>query len=319
MRLQASHWLLVAAGGLLWPVTSAADNLSTEGVVRLGNAKSSLPSVEDGETGGTEQAGYRRRHSTGSAPACCPQDGHSHSNCRRCARGCRPRHGHCSVCGVGGRHAHAWAHAGYGCPHGHGLGCPHGVGHCGTCGIYSCHPCCAHLMHALHWLSPYHGGCTVPPDHGFAPPGHHSIPRAAVTYRRWFPRAWTGEPSTADPNFRYPMVYTPTDTTQLGFYYQRVPVWQRVPGMIPPPPRPHEWHVPASGVGQAGYCGPQGETSSGDSADAPSADGNGTTGSPDKPAANNGTSPVPEIRDGGSPGHVPANPDSAPAPPPPAA
>jgi hypothetical protein len=148
------------------------------------------------------------------------------------------------------------------------------------------------------------------------------MPRAAVTYRRWFPGAWTGEPSTADPNFRYPMVYTPTDTTQLGYYYQRVPVWQRMPGMIPPPPRPNEWHVPALGVGQAGYCPPQGEAVSGDEADASSADGDVELGSPAKPAAIDATSPVPEIKEGGSPGPVPAAPDAAPvapAPPPPAA
>ena len=310
MRLQASHWLLVVAGGVLLPVTAAADHPSTEGVVRLGNAKANLPSVEDGATGSTEQAGYRRHHSVGSAPECCPQNGYAYGNCRRCARRCRTRHGYCSACGVGSRHAHGWGHAGYGCPHG-GWGCPHGAGYCGTCGLYGCHPCCAHLMHALHWLSPYHGGCTVPPDHGFAPPGHHPMPRAAVTYRRWFPGAWTGEPSAADPNFRYPMVYTPTDTTQLGFYYQRVPVWQRVAGMIPPPPRPNEWHVPAYAVGHAGYCGPQGEAVSGDSADAPSADADADSGSSDKPAAIDATSPAPDIKEGGSPEYVPA----APAPP----
>ncbi len=34
----------------------------------------------------------------------------------------------------------------------------------------------------------------------------------------------------------------PTDTTQLGYYYQKVPTWVPVPGMIPPPPQPEEWH-----------------------------------------------------------------------------
>lgn len=327
MRLQASHWLLVAAGGLLLPMTAAADDSSTEGVVRLGNAKTRLPSVQVGESGSTEQAGYRRNNSLGRAPECCPQNGQSLTHCRQCARAYGTRHGNCPDRGAGlgvrGRHGRWGAHSGYGCPPGNGLACRHGVGYCGTCGVYGCHhPYCGHLMHALHWLSPYHGGCTVPPDHGFAPPGHHPVPRAAVTYRRWFPGQWTGEPSTADPNFRYPMVYTPTDTTQLGFYYQRVPVWQRVAGMIPPPPRPNEWHAPAFGVGHAGFCGTQGETVSGDSADGSSEDEDANSGGSGKPAPIDATSPVPEIQDGGPPEHSPADPHiapPAPAPDPPAA
>lgn len=34
----------------------------------------------------------------------------------------------------------------------------------------------------------------------------------------------------------------PTDTTQLGYYYQKVPTWAPVPGRIPPAPQPGEWH-----------------------------------------------------------------------------
>ena len=47
MRLQTSYWLLLAAGGLLLPATAAADDPSTEGVVRLGKANASLPSATE--------------------------------------------------------------------------------------------------------------------------------------------------------------------------------------------------------------------------------------------------------------------------------
>src|SRR5690606_31408820 len=46
-----------------------------------------------------------------------------------------------------------------------------------------------------------------------------------------------------------PQVHMPTDTTQLGFYYQRVPTWAPVPGMIPPPPNPADYHYYATGWG----------------------------------------------------------------------
>jgi hypothetical protein len=103
-----------------------------------------------------------------------------------------------------------------------------------------------------HWLnchSPYHR-CTVPPDHGFAPPAHRPICPTAAAYGRMF-----GGPGGAavDPNYRHPMVYMPTDTTQLGFYYQHVPYWTPRPGMIPPVPHPDEWHTPDTGVVFTGF------------------------------------------------------------------
>jgi hypothetical protein len=39
-------------------------------------------------------------------------------------------------------------------------------------------------------------------------------------------------------------VYMPTDTTQLGFYYQHAPRWLPAPGMIPAAPNPNDWHQP---------------------------------------------------------------------------
>src|SRR5690606_22022975 len=38
-------------------------------------------------------------------------------------------------------------------------------------------------------------------------------------------------------------VYMPTDTTQLGYYYQHVPYWLPRPNAVPPAPRPADWHV----------------------------------------------------------------------------
>ena len=37
-------------------------------------------------------------------------------------------------------------------------------------------------------------------------------------------------------------VYMPTDTTQLGYYYQATPRWQARQGMVPLTPTPSLWH-----------------------------------------------------------------------------
>jgi hypothetical protein len=63
-----------------------------------------------------------------------------------------------------------------------------------------------------------------------------------VPYYKFFPNGWTGQP-TPVPQLRLPMVYMPTDTTQLGYYYQHVPHWHAYQGMTPPVPRPVDWHV----------------------------------------------------------------------------
>ncbi len=70
------------------------------------------------------------------------------------------------------------------------------------------------------------------------------IYRVPVAYARYWPTSYyTGG---YDPALRYaqplPMVYQPTDTTQLGFYHQRVPQWQPRPNAIPGPPWPPHWH-----------------------------------------------------------------------------
>jgi len=41
---------------------------------------------------------------------------------------------------------------------------------------------------------------------------------------------------------QYPSVYQPTDTTQLGYYYHKVPTWQNQPGRLPAAPIPAHFH-----------------------------------------------------------------------------
>src|SRR5690606_23416652 len=120
-------------------------------------------------------------------------------------------------------------------------------GHCGFGG----NPHCGHcwLGRCLNAHSPYHC-CTYPPDHGWAPPAHRPIWPTPALYSRMFAGAGG---AAVDPNYRHPMVYMPTDTTQLGFYYQQVPYWQPRPGMIPPVPHPDEWHTPYTGVVFTGF------------------------------------------------------------------
>jgi hypothetical protein len=80
--------------------------------------------------------------------------------------------------------------------------------------------------------------------------------RRGVAYNKFFPDAWTGQPSApVVPGMpRAPWVYMPTDTTQLGFYYQHVPYWQPVYGMVPAAPNPNDWHQPML-AGEEGVYG----------------------------------------------------------------
>jgi len=84
-------------------------------------------------------------------------------------------------------------------------------------------------------------------------PNVHPVQRTPVVYQRYWPRKWYGMPGggiAADAP-RAPVVYMPTDTTQMGFYYQRAPRWQPRPGMLPPPPNPwsmHQYTRPPNGA-----------------------------------------------------------------------
>jgi hypothetical protein len=103
--------------------------------------------------------------------------------------------------------------------------------------------------------------------YGYQTPGEYwlrpvrrPIYRVPVAYARYWPTSYyTGG---YDPALRYsqplPMVYQPTDTTQLGFYHQRVPQWQPRPGAIPGPPWPPQWHYVVP-VRYGTFVGPNGE------------------------------------------------------------
>jgi hypothetical protein len=104
-----------------------------------------------------------------------------------------------------------------------------------------------HCRHK-HWFREHY--CKHSPDHGYASPGKIPIYRQGVQYNSYFPVGWYG---TANGNMTgpvYPTIYQPTDTTQLGFYYQHVPFWQPNPNALPPRPIPAQWHrkIPAGQV-----------------------------------------------------------------------
>ncbi|MGD9855259.1 MAG: hypothetical protein AB7U20_09950 [Planctomycetaceae bacterium] len=236
MRLHLSTWLPAAAGVLLLPALVTAEDDSAEGVVRLGSARQSAIPAGSYDAGAAQQVGFHAGYNGGCSDGACGQ-------------GCGAGYGCPSACGSDS-----------GCPSGCQTGC--GYGSCDPCGCGSCGDCkvCG-VLQCLR-CRPV-GGCHYSPDHGWAPPGKHPRPRTAATYRRWFPGSWTGEGSYAESGYLYPMVYTPTDTTQLGYYHQRVPVWQHRAGMIPPVPHPDQFHVPNFGVccnggvdaAACGYCG----------------------------------------------------------------
>ncbi len=92
-------------------------------------------------------------------------------------------------------------------------------------------------IHDKHWYGYVNQGPWMRPI-------RRPLYRVPVQYARYWPSSYyTGGYS---PAARYaqplPMVYQPTDTTQLGFYHQRVPQWQPRPDAIPGPPWPPAWH-----------------------------------------------------------------------------
>lgn len=124
------------------------------------------------------------------------------------------------------------------CPTGNcppSAGCP--TGHChggcfgGFCGDYYC-------KHS--------------PDYGYGPPAKWPLQRRGVEYTHYYPQQWYG--AGADYSGSYaPMVYQPTDTTQLGYKYQHVPFWQPMPNRLPPRPIPAQWHITPPPVQATSY------------------------------------------------------------------
>ena len=146
------------------------------------------------------------------------------------------------------------------CPAGNGYavgGCP--TGNCPTGGGCPTGNCpggcpggCFHGKFGEHY-------CKHSPDYGYAPPAKYPLHRRGVEYTNYYPQNWYG--AGADYSGSYaPMVYQPTDTTQLGYYYQHVPFWQPMPNRLPPRPVPAQWHitpapVQASRFGSGGFAG----------------------------------------------------------------
>lgn len=126
--------------------------------------------------------------------------------------------------------------------------CPGGVGYgCGNRFGFR-------VRQFFDWFNPC-GMCVHSPDHGFCPPAKRPIYYRPVAYTQNYPPNWSGQAGypaqTAGGPAPY-SVYWPTDTTQLGYYYQQVPQWYPNPGMYPStPPNPGEWHQT---VCQQGGC-----------------------------------------------------------------
>ncbi|MCA9057187.1 MAG: hypothetical protein KDA85_01755, partial [Planctomycetaceae bacterium] len=75
-----------------------------------------------------------------------------------------------------------------------------------------------------------------------APPVRLPVNRDGVWYQSWNPTAAYGNPGGGFIA-NYPQVYQPTDTTQLGYYYHKVPTWQTRTDMIPGTPDPRAYHL----------------------------------------------------------------------------
>lgn len=102
-----------------------------------------------------------------------------------------------------------------------------------------------------------HCGTRAAPDSGFNAPARLPINRDGIWYQSYYPGAFYGNPGGGFLG-GYPMVYQPTDTTQLGFGYAKVPTWRRRPEMIPPVPLPSDFHArvcPTGGSCFGGYAG----------------------------------------------------------------
>lgn len=152
-------------------------------------------------------------------------------NCRNCQNGgnacrsCQSGYGGCRTCNFGG-----------------GLGglCPLGGANCNGCG--SCNAKLSMSMRRIMaWIDPCSGVCMYSPTHGFVPPSKRPYFRQPVSYQHNYPANWVGGTPSGSRR-HHAAVYTPTDTTQLGYYYQKVPTWVPVPGFIPPAPHPSQWH-----------------------------------------------------------------------------
>lgn len=98
----------------------------------------------------------------------------------------------------------------------------------GQCDDGSCH-CCLNKIRLY-------------PDAGWNPPVNYPVNHNWAWYANTMPGTLYGNPGGGF-TAQYPVVAQPTDTTQLGYYYHKVPTWQPRPDMIPPVPDPTQFHA----------------------------------------------------------------------------
>lgn len=89
------------------------------------------------------------------------------------------------------------------------------------------------LAQKLHW----HCTTKASPDSGWAPPTTMPVTRTGGSYTAYNNFGMGGYAPAA------PMVYQPTDTTQMGYSYANVPRWRPNPNMIPAVPIPSNFHA----------------------------------------------------------------------------
>jgi len=117
--------------------------------------------------------------------------------------------------------------------------CQNGQVNFGSC------PSCQHSMRVDRHGYGQCGNCNrrrrMSPGTGWCAPGKVIIQRQRVQYQKYYPNYWSGYgPGYGLPYA--PMVYTPTDTSQLGYYYQHAPTWTTQPWRVPGPAHPAAWH-----------------------------------------------------------------------------
>lgn len=211
MLFQKSNGLVAAA--LLLSLTATASvfaqqNPDSAGVVRITDGRVRTAGQPAGGTGIQQTSGWR--HQAGGMPC-------SDGSCQ-------------SGYGAGGNYVTGGYGIQGGCPTGN---CP-GYGDCrsGRCGR------CRGCLHGLFCEQ----CCKKSPDYGYSPPSKIPLLRRGVEYSAYYPNQWYGTGGDYCQSSA-PMVYQPTDTTQLGFYYQHVPFWQPRPNFVPDRPIPADWHV----------------------------------------------------------------------------
>lgn len=85
------------------------------------------------------------------------------------------------------------------------------------------------------------------------PPATWPLARTSNMYPYyWSPRLAGVAPVAPPGGMQFPMVYQPTDTTQMGYYYRSVPRWDYRPEMLPPAPAPN-WPLGMNSVYGAGW------------------------------------------------------------------